>query len=402
MRRNFWIVALMGGGILTIVLGLRQTFGLFLDPMTAHLEIGRGTYAFALALMNLLWGLGSPFAGAIADRYGPARVAILGGVAYAAGLLLMATSGSSGQLIFSGVLLGFGLSGAGFTVILGAVGRAAPPEKRSQALGLASMGGSFGQFIAIPYVSMLFGGFEWITVLFILAGTSLLVFPLSVGIRGLTARDSGQGTTQSVSEAFREASGHSGFWLLTAGFFVCGFHLAFIGVHLPSYVTDQGLQPSTAAVALMLIGFFNMIGTYVAGLLGSRFYKKKVLTLIYLMRGVLFLFILFVPVTQLSVYLFAAMMGFIWLGTVPLTSGLIATLFGPAYMSMLYGIVFLSHQVGSFTGVWLAGYLYDKVGSYDLMWILSAGLALLSAVLHWPIVEKPVARLQQEMGTQSG
>ena len=407
MKRNYLLVAIAGGLILAIVLGLRQTFGLFLEPVTGDLDIGRAPYAFALALMNLLWGLGSPFAGAIADRFGPAKVAIVGGLTYAAGLVLMSQSHDSGMLILSGVLLGFGLSGAGFTVILGAVGRAAPAEKRSQALGLASMGGSLGQFIAIPYVTGLFTatstatGLDWVLVMLILAATSLFVIPLSKGIAGLTAKDSGGGTKQSVAEAMREASGTTSFWLLTAGFFVCGFHLAFIGVHLPSFVQDKGLSVETAAVALMLIGIFNIAGTYVAGLLGARFIKKHVLSLIYLARAVLFLFILISPVTEFSVYIFASLMGFLWLGTVPLTSGLVATMFGPAYMSMLYGVVFFSHQVGSFAGVWLAGYLYDSVQSYDVMWILSAGLAILSAVLHMPIVERPVPRLEAEIEAAS-
>jgi MFS family permease len=389
--------------MLAVVVGLRQSLGLFLTPISVELGLGRETFALGIGLMNLVWGLGAPFAGAVADRHGAGRVAALGGLLYAGGLLAMTLGGQGEQLLAGGVLLGLGLSGAGFSVVLGAVGRAAPPERLSAALGLASVGGSIGQFLALPYTYLLIGSFGWAASLLILAATAALVVPLARGIAGAAAAPALDAPgAQSLGEAVREAVRHRGFWLLSAGFFVCGFHLAFVAVHLPAYLSDKDLPVWLAATALTLIGLCNVFGTLGCGLLGQRYPKKSVLSLLYLLRALVFLAFLVVPVSEASVLAFGAAMGFLWLGTVPLTSGLVAHIFGPTYMSMLFGIVFLSHQVGGFGGAWLAGYLYDLTGSYDLMWWLSAALGLASAALHWPIDERPVARLRPAAALVAG
>lgn len=393
MRRGAWIVVLCAGAVGALTLGIRHTLGMFLPPISAELNIGRETFALSMGLMNLLWGLGAPFAGAIADRFGAGRVAALGGLLYAGGLVLMNQSGSGGELVVSGLLLGLGLSGAGFSVTLGVVGRAVPPERRSTALGLASIGGSIGQFVALPYVQFLFGGFGWSFTLLILAATALLIVPLAAGVAGAPPAVP-RGERQSLAQAFHEARRHRGFWLLNSGFFVCGFHLAFIVVHLPAYLSDLGLPSWLAVSALTLVGLCNIIGTFGCGLLGNRYPKKIVLSFLYLLRAVIFLLFIVTPVTEVSVLAFGAAMGFLWLGTVPLTSGMVAQIFGPTYMSMLFGIVFLSHQIGGFLGAWLAGILYDAFQSYDAMWWLSVALALASAALHWPIDERPLARAQ--------
>ncbi len=403
MGRRAWIAILCGGGILAVIVGLRQSLGLLLPPISADLGLGRETFALGIGLMNLVWGLGAPVAGALADRHGAGRIAAAGSLLYAGGLLAMTLGGEGEQLLAGGVLLGLGLSGAGFSVVLGAVGRAAPPERLSAALGWVSVGGSIGQFLALPYTHLLIGGFGWSLSLAILAATAVLTVPLARGIAGaarIAPPDAAPDApldapaAQSLGEAVREACRHRGFRLLTAGFFVCGFHLAFVTVHLPAYLGDRGLPSWLAAAALTLVGLCNIIGTLGCGLLGQRYPKKSVLSLLYLLRALVFLAFLVVPVSEASVLAFGAAMGFLWLGTVPLTSGLVAQIFGPAYMSTLFGIVFLSHQVGGFGGAWLAGHLYDLIGSYDLMWGLSVALGLASAALHWPIDEAPVARLR--------
>ena len=391
MGARAWAAILCGGAILAVVIGLRQSLGLFLTPISSELGLGRETFALGIGLMNLVWGLGAPFAGALADRLGAGRIVAAGTLVYAGGLITMTLDGDGGQLIAGGVLLGLGLSGAGFSVVLGAVGRAAPPEKCSAALGLVSVGGSLGQFLALPYTHLLIGSFGWAASLVILAATAALTVTLA---RGIAGRGAGAEvpSTEGLRWAIHEARAHRGFRLLTAGFFVCGFHLAFVAVHLPAYLGDKGLPDWLAAAALTLVGLCNIIGTLGCGLLGQRYAKKSVLSLLYLLRALVFLAFLAVPVSEISVLFFGAAMGFLWLGTVPLTSGLVAQIFGPAYMSMLFGIVFLSHQAGGFIGAWLAGALYDLTGSYQLMWWLSGALGLASAALHWPIDERPLAR----------
>lgn len=376
--------------IMALTFGFRQSFGLYLPPISMELEAGRETFALGMGLMNLVWGLGSPIAGAIADRFGAGRVAILGGLCYAGGIAMMSLEGSGAHLVAAGVLIGAGLSGAGLTVVLGAVGRGVVPERRSAALAIASVGGSIGQFVSLPYVHLLITGFGWSDSLLVLALTALLIVPLALCLRD--DRKPSSEPAQPLAVALRQARAHRGFWFLTTGFFVCGFHLAFIGVHLPAYLTDQALPASLGATALAVVGFCNIIGTLGCGYLGDRFQKKSVLSLLYLLRSLVIAGFITVPISETSVLLFSAAMGFLWLGTVPLTSGIVSVIFGPTYMSMLFGIVFLSHQVGGFLGAWLAGLLYDSLQSYDVMWGLSIALGLASAALHLPIQERPLVR----------
>ena len=383
-------LVLSGATIMALTFGLRQSFGLYLPPISLELDAGRETFALGMGLMNLFWGLGSPIAGAVADRYGAGRVTVLGGLFYAGGIAMMSLEGSGEQLIAAGVLIGAGLSGAGLTVVLGAVGRGVAPERRSTALAIASVGGSIGQFISLPYVHLLITGFGWSDSLIVLAATALLILPLAYGLRGGGAAS--PKPDLALGAALREARAHRGFWFLTIGFFVCGFHLAFIGVHLPAYLADRGLGASLGATALAVIGFCNILGTLGCGYLGDRYPKKSVLAVLYLLRSLVIAAFLAVPISEQSVILFAGAMGFLWLGTVPLTSGIVSVVFGPTYMSTLFGIVFLSHQVGGFLGAWLAGYLFDATQSYDVMWVLSIALGLATAVLHLPIQEKPIER----------
>jgi len=391
------VVLVCGAIILTLALGVRQTFGLFLQPMSAELGWGRGHYSFALALSNLIWGLAQPCFGAWADKQGSGRVVAFSGLLYAAGLALMPMSTTPLMLDFSaGLLIGLGISGVSFGIILGVVGRAFPPERRSTALGIASAGGSFGQFLMVPFGAWLIGSIDWKHALLVLAGVILATVPLAAVMA--EARNPGRSrgdaaSPQSLGAALREAGKHSGFWYLTAGFFVCGFQVAFISIHLPVYLRDLNLPLTVAGWALALIGLFNILGSFTAGYLGARFSKKRVLSSIYFLRAVVIGMFLMLPVSPLSVYLFAAGIGFLWLGTVPLTNGLVGQIFGVRYVSTLFGIVFLSHQVGSFLGVWLGGYLFDLTGSYAPVWIGTIVLSLLAGALNLPIDERPIARL---------
>jgi len=392
------LVLICAGIILTLALGTRQTFGLFLQPMSSELGWGRGHYSFALALSNLIWGIAQPFFGAWADKRGAGRVVAVCGLLYAAGLALMPFSTTPLMLDLSaGLLIGLGLSGVSFGIILGVVGRAFPPERRSFALGIASSGGSFGQFLMLPFGQLLISSFGWQVALMALAGTILATVPLATAmVEARRPAEQGAAKTQSLSSALREAGRHVGFWYLTAGFFVCGFQVAFISVHLPAYLLDVKMSPAVGATALALIGLFNIGGSFAAGYLGGRFSKKYLLASIYFLRaGIVGLFVLF-PVTPLSVYLFAAGIGFLWLGTVPLTNGLVGQIFGVRYVSTLFGIVFFSHQVGSFTGVWLGGYLFDATGSYTVVWVASIALAVLAGIINLPIDERPIERLSAE------
>ena len=294
------------------------------------------------------------------------------------------TLGGAEPLLAGGVLIGLGLSGTGFTVLLGAVGRAAPPEQRGKALGLTAMGGSLGQFLALPYVHVLIEGTGWHTSLLILAASALLIVPLALGTAGRPADVPGG---QSMSAAFSQAWGSRDFWLLNAGFFVCGFHLAFVAVHLPAFVSDRGFEPWLGAAALTVIGFANIIGSYVFGALGDRYRKKNVLAVLYLIRAAVFAGFLFLPITPEVVLVLAGLLGLTWLGTVPLTSGLVGAIFGVRYMSMMFGLVFVGHQVGGFLGAWIGGVAFDAFRSYDVMWMLSVALGVVSAGLHWPIRE---------------
>ncbi|AYF87622.1 MFS transporter [Pseudomonas sp. JS3066] len=391
-RTSGWV--LLGASlILALSLGIRHGFGLFLAPMSSEFGWGREVFAFAIALQNLIWGLAQPFTGALADRFGAAKTVIVGGVLYALGLVLMGFADSALSLSFSaGLLIGIGLSGTSFSVILGVVGRAVPVDKRSMAMGIAAAAGSFGQFAMLPGTLGLIGWLGWSSALLALGLLVALIVPL-VGL----LKDNPpppQAHEQSLGEALREATSHSGFWLLALGFFVCGFQVVFIGVHLPAYLVDQHLPASVGTTVLALVGLFNVFGTYIAGWLGGRHAKPKLLTGLYLLRGVVIVAFVYSPLSIWSAYAFGMAMGLLWLSTVPLTNGTVATLFGVRNLSMLGGIVFLFHQLGAFLGGWLGGYLYDHTGSYELVWQISIFLSLLAAVLNWPVREQPVARLQ--------
>ncbi|MEO9330882.1 MFS transporter [Ectopseudomonas guguanensis] len=392
-RSTTWL--LLGASlILALSLGTRHGFGLFLPPMSAEFGWGREVFAFAIALQNLIWGLAQPVTGALADRFGARKAILVGGVLYVLGLLCMGMADSPLSLSLSaGLLIGIGLSGTSFSVILGVVGRAVPVEKRSMTMGIAAAAGSFGQFAMLPGTLGLIGWLGWSAALLALGLLVALILPLAAMIRE-TPPPASTGPQQTLGEALREAAGHSGFWLLALGFFVCGFQVVFVAVHLPAYLVDHHLPALTGTTVLALVGLFNIFGTYIAGWLGGRMAKPRLLSALYLLRGVVITLFLVAPLTQWSAYLFGIAMGLLWLSTVPLTNGTVATLFGVRNLSMLGGIVFLFHQLGSFLGGWLGGYLYDTTGSYDLVWQISIGLSLMAAALNWPVREVPVARLQ--------
>ena len=390
-RTSIWLM--VGASlILALSLGTRHGFGLFLTPMSADFGWGRGVFAFAIALQNLIWGIAQPFTGALADRFGAQRTIIVGGVLYAAGLVLMGLADSPLSLSLSaGLLIGIGLSGTSFSVILGVVGRAVPVEKRSIAMGIAAAAGSFGQFAMLPGTLGLIGWLGWSAALITLGIMVALIVPLAGMVKDRPPVS--QGPQQTLGEALREACSHSGFWLLALGFFVCGFQVVFIGVHLPAYLVDQHLPAIVGTTVLALVGLFNVFGTYIAGWLGGRRSKPRLLSALYLARGVVIALFISVPLTIWTAYAFGIAMGLLWLSTVPLTNGTVATLFGVRNLSMLGGIVFLFHQLGAFLGGWMGGYLYDRTGSYELVWQISIALSLIAAALNWPVREQPVARL---------
>ena len=386
-----YVLVVCGGLILLLGMGTRNSFGLFLQPMSLDLALPREVYSLAIAIQMIVWGVSQPIFGGLADRYGAGRIAVLGGLFYAGGLLLMAyATGPLGLHGGAGVLVGLGVSAAGFAVVLGPVGRAFPPEKRSMALGIASAGGSTGQLIMAPIGAALLDSMGWASALLVMAVIAALLIPLALGVKGRSKTDSV--SANSLRESLTEASRHSGYWLLCGGFFVCGFHVAFIATHLPPFLSDHNLPPMLAAAAIAMIGFFNILGTIASGWLGGKFRQKHVLSYYYLARAIVIAGFLVFPVTQTSVLIFAGAIGFLWLGTVPLTSGLVAQVFGPRYLGALFGIVFFSHQIGGFLGAWLGGYVFDLTGSYDLVWFVAAGLGVLAAILHWPIADSPILR----------
>jgi MFS family permease len=371
--------------------GVRGDFGLFLRPMLETRGWSRETFALALALQNLLWGVGQPFAGAIADRYGAGRVLAGGALIYAAGIALGAwVEGPLALHLAFGIITGLGLSGASMFIVLGAFGRLLPPERRSWAAGLATSAGSLGQFLFAPIGQGFIAAYGWQVALVLLAAAALPIIPLALALRSRT--DSAPQQQQSLGAALHEAARHKSYWLLVAGFFVCGFHVAFIQVHMPAYIVGLGLDASLGAWAIGVVGLFNAIGAYVAGVLAGRRSKVQLLAAIYLGRAVVIALFVFTPPSTVSVLLFAAAMGLLWLSTVPPTSGLVSLMFGPRYMSMLFGVVFLNHQIGAFLGIWLGGWAYDHFGNYDLVWWISIGLGVAAALVHWPIAERPVAR----------
>jgi len=405
-QRSFWIAVICGAVILTIGIGARQSFGIFQKPIAADLKVGRELWSFANALAVLLMGVLSPFVGNLADRFGTARTVAVGGVLYVIGIFTIALATEGVMLTLGNVLCGIGTAAAGFGPIFGSISRQTPPHKRTIALGVATAGGSFGQFAVVPFASLLQHRLDNShTTMFILGVMSMLMVPLALGLREprAAAPRPGAAIPQGASDALREAFRTQDFWLLTVGFFVCGFHVTFIGLHLPSYISDKAIGMSFFGTtisalelggwAIGLVGLFNIAGSLIWGWLGSRHPKKDMLALLYALRAAAFVLFLALPLSWMSVLLFAASLGFLWLGTIPLTSGLVGYMFGPTHMSMLWGIVFFSHQLGSFLGGWGAGRLYDIQGNYDLMWWISVGLGIFAAAIHWRIRERPVPRL---------
>ena len=379
-----------GAAIVTLSMGIRHGFGLWLQPITQAQNWTRETFAFAIAIQNLSWGVFGIFAGMLADRFGAFRVLILGSLLYGAGLAGMALA--STPLTFTltaGVLLGAAQAGTTYAVVYGVIGRQIDPAKRSWAMGVAAAAGSFGQFLMVPVEGFLISGLGWQQALLMLALVVLLISPLALGLRepgfvggGAPVRD------QSIAQALREAFKYPSFQLLMAGYFVCGFQVVFIGVHMPSYLKDKGLSPMVASYALALIGLFNVFGTYI----GQKMAKRKILAFIYLARAVAIAVFLVVPLSPLSVYVFASVMGLLWLSTVPPTNATVAQIFGVAHLSMLGGFVFFSHQIGSFMGVWLGGYLYDRTGSYDVVWYIAIALGIFAALVNLPVKEAAIQR----------
>ncbi|MEM7043941.1 MAG: MFS transporter [Pseudomonadota bacterium] len=392
--RTPFVIIVAGCLISTVGFGLRSVFGLFLEPMTVDQGWSRETFALALAIQNLLWGAGVPVAGALADRFGPARVIAIGAVVYGIGVYGMAEAESGLMLhLFAGVITGLGVAFTAFSIAMAAMARVVGPERRSLALGLGTAAGSFGQVLFSPLAQAWIQAFGWHDALIILALVAGVIIPLAfilpndVSARGEPANDQGFG------EALREAFGHQGYVLLTIGFFVCGFHVAFITVHFPAYVRDLGLTAEVGAYAIALIGLFNIIGSFLSGVYGQRRSKKGGLSIIYFLRAIAITGLLLAPKTDVTIYLFASVMGILWLSTVPLTTGIVAQVFGVRYMATLFGIVFFSHQLGSFIGVWLGGFLYDRSGSYDAVWWAGVVLGVAAAVIHLPINERPLPRL---------
>lgn len=382
-------VIVAGCLIALVTFGVRASFGLFTEPLSVARGWDREVFALAIALQNLLWGIGQPLAGGLADRFGAARVLALGGAVYALGTVLMAVSTSPGTIALTGgVLIGLGLSGGSFTIVLAAFARLVPPDRRTWAMGLATACGSLGQFLFAPLGQSFIDAYGWSTALVLLGATLVVVPLLAVSLTGSAAIGVADEPELPVRAALRQAFGHGSYVLLVLGFFVCGFHVAFIATHLPAYLGDVGIGASLAAWSLGFVGLFNVIGSYGAGVLGDRHSKRRLLSGIYLGRAIVITLFLLLPVSPVSVVAFAAAMGLLWLSTVPLTSGLVAVMFGTRHMGTLFGFVFLSHQVGAFVGVWLGGALYAQTGTYDGVWWLSVALGLVAAALHWPIVER--------------
>ena len=393
-KLSMFQVLACGAAIVTLSMGIRHGFGLWLQPITQEMGWTRQSFALAIAIQNLSWGLIGIFVGMVADRFGAFRVLIGGAVLYGLGLVGMALSPT--QLMFAltaGVLIGAAQAGTTYAVIYGVLGRQIAPERRSWAMGVAAAAGSFGQFLMVPVEGFLISSLGWQEALIALALLVLLIVPLAFGLRepgfkGAAPVQRSQSIPQALAEALRTPS----FLLLTAGYFVCGFQVVFIAVHMPSYIKDLGLSPQVASFSLALIGLFNVFGTYIAGSLGQRMPRRHILAFIYFARSVAIVLFLWVPISPLSVYVFSAVMGMLWLSTVPPTNATIAQIFGVQHLSMLGGMVFFSHQIGSFMGVWLGGYLYDSTGSYDIVWYISIGLGVLAGLVSLPLREQPLQR----------
>ena len=391
------VVVICGCLIAMISFGPRSSLGFFLTPLSQTNHWGRDVFAFAVAIQNLLWGIGQPFAGGIADRFGTNRVLCVGALLYALGLVIMAHSTTPEELSLSaGVLIGLGLSGCSFNIVLGAFGKLLPEKWRSLAFGAGTAAGSFGQFLYSPIAVAFMDKFGWQETLLIFGGVTLLILPLSLALAtsvAPTGQPSVAKPTQSARQAFAEAFGHRSYVLLVLGFFTCGFQLAFITVHLPSYLIDRGLSAEIGGWTLAVIGMFNIIGSLGSGWLSNRMPKRYLLSSIYFIRAVAIVAFITLPASPTATLVFGAVTGLMWLSTVPPTSALVAVMFGTRWLAMLFGFAFFSHQVGGFLGVLIGGIAFERTGSYDLVWWLSVLFGVLSAVINLPIVEKPVARL---------
>ncbi|MDB5741904.1 MAG: major facilitator superfamily 1 [Polaromonas sp.] len=390
-----WQVLAFGAAIVTLSMGIRHGFGLWLQPITQAQGWTRETFAFAIAVQNLAWGVFGIFAGMAADRFGAFRVIAAGALLYSLGLMGMALSPTG--LLFTltaGVLIGAAQAGTTYAVIYGVIGRNIAADKRSWAMGVAAAAGSFGQFLMVPTESFLISSLGWQTALLVLAGVVLLIIPMALGLResSFAGAAAAPRREQSIGQALREALKYPSFQMLMAGYFVCGFQIVFIGVHMPSYLKDKGLSPQVAGYALALIGLFNVFGTYAAGALGQKIAKKKILATIYLSRAVVIGVFLAAPLSPASVYIFASLMGLLWLSTIPPTNAVVAQIFGIQHLSMLSGFIFFSHQIGSFMGVWLGGYLYDRTGSYDIVWYIAIALGVFAALINLPVREAAILR----------
>ncbi|MBW8756914.1 MAG: MFS transporter [Burkholderiales bacterium] len=397
--RRWWrepvAVVVAGGAVMGLSLGVRYVQGLFQLPVVTGRGWTRETFAFAMAIQNLAWGVAQPFTGMVADRFGSARVIATGLVLYALGLAGMASATTPAAFTWAaGACIGVALSCTAFGTVYGALNRLLPPERRSWAMGLAGALGGFGQFALVPLVQGLIGGRGWIVAVLVLAVACLALLPLALPLREEAPAAAGAAApSPDLRTALREAFGHRGFWLLNLGFTACGFQLAFIATHLPAYLRDKGLRPGDAVAALAIIALANVAGTYVFGLLGARLRRKNVLAGIYLLRSAAMALFLLLPLGPLTLFTFAAVMGFIWLGTLPLTNGIVGQVFGVRHIGSLFGFVFFGHQFGSFLGVWLGGLMFVRTQSYDLVWLLAMALGVLAAALHWPIDDRALVRM---------
>ena len=388
LRQRWLVIMLAGATLVSATLGIRQVFGLFLQPISMELGAGFQLFSLAIAIQNLVWGLSSPVFGAAADRYGPWRVAAMGALLYGGGLFLMASFVTDAGIFIGQILIGLGLGSAGISIAIGAVARAAPPEKRSLAMGLITSFGSFGQFALVPVTQILMvqGGWQFALLMLSVIMASMVAVAMGLRTPAGSARPI-EGPILTIGATLQQAVSSRDYILLTVGFFVCGLQLVFITTHLPTYLHDAGLSPDISSWALALIGLFNIIGAFVCGWLGGVISKKKSLATVYLLRGITIAAFILIPPTPVTALLFGACMGLLWLGTIPLTSGLIVVFFGPRYLSMLYGLVFLSHQIGSFVGAWLGGIWYDWFGNYEAMWWLNAAAGLFAFAVNWAIRE---------------
>ncbi len=398
-----WLVLLAGCAIAMIGFGVRSTFGLFLEPITLAKGWSRETFAIAMAIQNLLWGLGVPVAGALADKYGPVRVIALGGVLYAIGIFGLATAETTSMLYISGgIITGLGVAFSAFSLAMAAMAKVVKPHNRAVVMGLGTAAGSFGQVVFSPLSQAAIEQHGWQFALFALTGAVLLLIPLALFLPSANQTvQAASATQQKLSSAVREAFSHRGYVLLTTGFFVCGFHVAFIAVHFPAYIKDLGMTAQVGGFALSLIGLFNIAGSLAAGWIGKHRSMKSGLSFIYLARAVVIFWLLMADKNPTTIYIFSSLMGLLWLSTVPLTTGIVAQVFGVQYLATLFGFVFLSHQLGSFIGIWLGGWLYDHYGSYDAMWWAGIVLGVAAALVHWLIDERPHERLSHAVSENS-